>query len=108
MQISKALLVQNHPDSIWFVDSLFNVLNDEHIGWDAARAIGEIGAADNILTKRNHAIVKVYALRDMRVASVLMRFTDFICPKIFQQHASAHNAGSEFSVTCVLRFLSVI
>jgi len=57
--ISKALQIQNHPDSMWFVDSLFNVLGDEQIGWDAARAIGEIGSADKILTKRNHAIVKI-------------------------------------------------
>lgn len=59
MQISKALLIQSHPDSMRFVDRLFDVLGDEQIGWDAARAIGEIGGVDTILTRRHHAIVKV-------------------------------------------------
>jgi len=43
-----------------FVDRLFEVLGDEQIGWDAARGIGEIGSTDKILTKRNHAIIRVY------------------------------------------------
>jgi DNA repair/transcription protein MET18/MMS19 len=43
-----------------FVDRLFEVLDDEQIGWDAARGIGEIGSTDKILTKRNHAIIRVY------------------------------------------------
>jgi DNA repair/transcription protein MET18/MMS19 len=29
------------------------------VGWDAARAIGQVGTADNVLTKRNHAVIKV-------------------------------------------------
>ena len=29
------------------------------MGWDAARAIGQVGTADKELTKRNHAIIKV-------------------------------------------------
>lgn len=60
VQISKALLVQNHPDAMRFVDSIFSILGDKQIGWDAAKAIGEIGTADKILTKRNHAIIKVH------------------------------------------------
>jgi DNA repair/transcription protein MET18/MMS19 len=47
-----------------FVDRLFDVLGDQEIGWDAARAIGDICGADKILTKRHHAIVKVNIDRD--------------------------------------------
>jgi DNA repair/transcription protein MET18/MMS19 len=47
-----------------FVDRLFEVLHDQHIGWDAARGIGEIGGTDKILTKQNHAIVRVNILRE--------------------------------------------
>jgi len=42
-----------------FVDCLFEVLDDQNVGWDAARAIGEIGGPDKILTKRNHANIKI-------------------------------------------------
>jgi DNA repair/transcription protein MET18/MMS19 len=60
MQISKGLLVRGHPDAMRFVDHLFEVLGDEQIGWNAARGIGEIGSTDDILTKRNYAIIRVY------------------------------------------------
>ena len=62
IQISKALLVRNHPDAMRFVDRLFEVFGDQHVGWDAARAIGEIGGTDKILTKRNHASIRVCIL----------------------------------------------
>jgi len=42
-----------------FVDALFEAVKDGEIGWTAAKAIGEIAAADGILTKKNHAIVKI-------------------------------------------------
>ena len=43
-----------------FVGHLFELLDDEHVGWDAARAIGKIGSGgNNILTKRNHAVIRV-------------------------------------------------
>ena len=34
-------------------------LGDPNVGWDAARAIGQVGIVDNVLTKHNHAIIKV-------------------------------------------------
>jgi DNA repair/transcription protein MET18/MMS19 len=46
-----------------FVDALFEAVKDDEIGWTAARAIGEIAAADAVLTKKNHAIVKVSTIR---------------------------------------------
>lgn len=57
-QVSKALLVQNHVFSQQFTNRLFEVFDDS-INWDAARALGEVGGSDIILTKRNHATVKV-------------------------------------------------
>jgi DNA repair/transcription protein MET18/MMS19 len=61
IQISKGLLVRNHPNAMRFVDRLFEVLGDEQIGWNAARGIGEIGSTDKVLTKRNYAIIRVHS-----------------------------------------------
>jgi hypothetical protein len=58
MQISKALLVRSHPDATLFVDRLFELLEDQNVGWDAARAIGDISGPDNVLTKRNNANIR--------------------------------------------------
>jgi DNA repair/transcription protein MET18/MMS19 len=59
LQISKAVLVRNHPDFSRISDRFFEVFGGEEISWDAARAIGELGGGDNILTRRNHAVIKV-------------------------------------------------
>jgi hypothetical protein len=59
LQISRALLVRNHPEALPFVNRLFELFDDAAVGWDAARAIGQAGTADRVLTKRNHAIIKV-------------------------------------------------
>ena len=42
-----------------FVDRLFGLFEDEEVSWDAARAVGQIVAADPILTKKNHAVIRV-------------------------------------------------
>lgn len=59
--ITKGLLVRNHPSSTAFAEQLFDLFNDvdSEVAWDAARAVGEIGSADDTLTKRNHAIIRV-------------------------------------------------
>ncbi|KAI0258930.1 ARM repeat-containing protein [Gloeopeniophorella convolvens] len=57
--ISRALLVRGHRESLTFVNRLFEIFNDAEVGWDAARAIGQIGAADKVLTKPNHAVIKI-------------------------------------------------
>ncbi len=44
-----------------FRDALFEAVKDEVIGWTAAKAIGEVVAVDSVLTKKNHANVKVRA-----------------------------------------------
>ncbi|KAH9161567.1 ARM repeat-containing protein [Lactarius sanguifluus] len=57
--ISRALLVRGHPKALLFVDRLFELFGDADVGWDAARAIGQVGTVDKELTKRNHAIIKI-------------------------------------------------
>ncbi|KAH9041287.1 ARM repeat-containing protein [Lactarius pseudohatsudake] len=57
--ISRALLVRGHPKALRFADRLFELFGDADVGWDAARAIGQVGTADKELTKRNHAIIKI-------------------------------------------------
>lgn len=42
-----------------FADRLYESFDDTSISWEAAKAIGEIPKADSILTKANHAEVKV-------------------------------------------------
>ena len=59
LQISRALLVRNHPEALPFINRLFELFDDPEVGWDAARAIGQACAVDKVLTKRNHAVVKV-------------------------------------------------
>jgi len=62
--ITKALLVTGHPEGVPYAERLFDVFGDKDISWDAARAVGEIAAADKVLTKKNNAIVKIlYAQR---------------------------------------------
>lgn len=74
-----------------FVDRLFEVLGDQQVGWYAARAIGEIGGSDKILTKRNHAKIRVNVLCDPHSAELIL-LVDPLRSKIFQQHTAKHNA----------------
>jgi len=57
--LTKGLVIKGHPLSVSFRDALFEAVQDEEIGWTAAKAIGGIVATDNILTKKNRATVKV-------------------------------------------------
>ena len=41
------------------VDRLLELFDDETVSWDAARAVGKIPGTDKVLTKRNHAILRV-------------------------------------------------
>ncbi|KAJ7694662.1 Dos2-interacting transcription regulator of RNA-Pol-II-domain-containing protein [Mycena rosella] len=58
--ICKGLLVRNHPRAGAFVERLFSVFGDadKAVGAEAAKAFGELAAADGVLTKRNKAVVK--------------------------------------------------
>jgi DNA repair/transcription protein MET18/MMS19 len=73
--ISRALLVRNHPEALPFVNRLFELFDDTEVGWDAARAIGQAGTVDKVLTKRNHAIIKVLHAQ---------KYASSILPKIIQ------------------------
>ena len=51
--------MQNHQLTTQFSARVFEAFSDKSISWNAAKAIGEIAAVDPILTKRNHAVIKV-------------------------------------------------
>ncbi|EIN09656.1 ARM repeat-containing protein [Punctularia strigosozonata HHB-11173 SS5] len=57
--ITRALLIRNHSDAMVQVDVLFSLFDDQDLGWDAARAVGRVATAENVLTKRNHAISRI-------------------------------------------------
>ncbi|KAI0794485.1 ARM repeat-containing protein [Fomes fomentarius] len=57
--ITKALLVRNHAGAMRNIDRLFELFEDESVSWDAARAVGRIPGTDKVLTKRNHAVIKI-------------------------------------------------
>ncbi|TFK74969.1 ARM repeat-containing protein [Pluteus cervinus] len=70
--ISKALVVRSHPLANDFIDHLFDLFGEEGINWAAAKALGQIGSGDEVLTKKNHCIVKVLHAQRY-VAKVLPR-----------------------------------
>ncbi|KAF8825853.1 hypothetical protein HHX47_DHR6000662 [Lentinula edodes] len=64
LNISKALLVCNHAQASQFADVMFLLFDDEDIKWNAAKSFGDIVLTDTILTKQNHASIKMlYAQR---------------------------------------------
>lgn len=82
LQISRALLVRNHPEALPFVNKLFELFDDTVVGWDAARAIGQAGTVDKVLTKRNHAVIKVrFPTCDMSIL-VDLKYAGPSCPEV--------------------------
>lgn len=73
-----------------FVERLFDLLKDKEIGWEAAKALGDIVSPDAILTKDNHANVKVmrlfetYSIADQDPSKILhvQRYVSSILPKL--------------------------
>ncbi|CAL1714198.1 unnamed protein product [Somion occarium] len=57
--IAKALLIRRHSTAMSYAERLFVLFDDTEVSWDAARAIGQIVRADKVLTKRNHAVIKI-------------------------------------------------
>ncbi|TFK91443.1 ARM repeat-containing protein [Polyporus arcularius HHB13444] len=57
--LTKALLVRGHARATQNVDRLFELFVDEHVSWDAARAVGRIPGTDKVLTKKNHAVLRI-------------------------------------------------
>jgi len=59
-----------------FTERLYEAFRDENIGWDAAKALGDIINPDTILTKANHADVKVsFVDSDRPIFSTLTAIT---------------------------------
>jgi DNA repair/transcription protein MET18/MMS19 len=59
ISVTRALLVRSHPSANAFIDHLFELLDDNTVDWDAARAIGLLASEDTVLTKRNNAVLKI-------------------------------------------------
>ncbi|RPD59070.1 ARM repeat-containing protein [Lentinus tigrinus ALCF2SS1-7] len=57
--LTKALLVRGHARAMQNVDRLFELFDDEHVSWDAARAVGKVPGTDKVLTKRHHAVLRI-------------------------------------------------
>ncbi len=85
-------MVRNHPEALPFVNRLFELFDDTEVGWDAARAIGQAGTVDKVLTKRNHAVIKVrFPTHVMSILTDLnsqalhaQKYASTILPKIIQ------------------------
>ncbi|KAI0251711.1 ARM repeat-containing protein [Lactifluus subvellereus] len=87
--ISRSLLVRNHPRALPFANRLFELFDDTEVGWDAARAIGQVGTVDKVLTKRNHAVIKVlYAQK--YASSILPRIIEGIKDSTEQSRQTTH------------------
>ncbi|GJE98061.1 Dos2-interacting transcription regulator of RNA-Pol-II-domain-containing protein [Phanerochaete sordida] len=56
--MTKALQVRGHPSAQAFTDRLIELFDDNDVGWDAARAIGQVVSSDKVLTKKHHAVIK--------------------------------------------------
>jgi DNA repair/transcription protein MET18/MMS19 len=84
--VTKGLLVKGHSLSMPFRDALFEAAKDEVIGRTAAKAIGEIVAADGVLTRKNHAIVKVRFVKILWITNLLLSV--LICAEVRQSSAS--------------------
>jgi DNA repair/transcription protein MET18/MMS19 len=73
-----------------FSERLYDLLKDKEIGWEAAKALGDIVNSDTILTKENHANVKVIRLfptssiadRDQSKILYVQKYVSAILPKI--------------------------
>ena len=51
--------MRSHSSAHAFIDHLFELLDDNTVDWDAARALGLLASEDPVLTKRNAAVLKV-------------------------------------------------
>ncbi|PBK99659.1 ARM repeat-containing protein [Armillaria gallica] len=88
VHICKALLVQSHPLTLDFADRLFGVFGDESIGWDAAKAIGQVVEPGDVLSKGNHAVIKILHVQ---------RFVSKILPRIIAGANDASRLNEQIS-----------
>ncbi|KAF9269073.1 ARM repeat-containing protein [Marasmius fiardii PR-910] len=70
--VTRALMVRSHPSCNQFTNRLFDLFVDEELNWHAAKTFGDIVRIDKVLTKRNHAVIKILHTQRF-VESVLSR-----------------------------------
>ncbi|EGN92276.1 hypothetical protein SERLA73DRAFT_99542 [Serpula lacrymans var. lacrymans S7.3] len=94
--ISKALLIRNHPRVDNFIDCLFSLFVDEAINWDAGRAIGELCGGDQLLSKRNHCVVRIlYA----------QKFFVRILPRLIESAKASEASPSQVASLVAITYL---
>ncbi|TFK39917.1 Dos2-interacting transcription regulator of RNA-Pol-II-domain-containing protein [Crucibulum laeve] len=94
--MTKALLVRSHASASAFTDKLFECFGDANITWDVAKAIGEVASGDSVLTKYNHAVIRIlYA----------QKYVNAVLPRIV---TGAKNASNEKEQTASLVALTAL
>ncbi|CAE6466774.1 unnamed protein product [Rhizoctonia solani] len=64
--VTRALVVQNHVKGGEYIDNVFSLFEDPLLGRAAGKVVGEIALNnDGVLTKKNHAIVRLFALQKL-------------------------------------------
>ncbi|KAK0188708.1 ARM repeat-containing protein [Armillaria mellea] len=96
VHMCKALLVQSHPLTLDFADRLFGVFGDESIGGDAAKAIGQVVEPGDVLSKSNHAVIKILHVQ---------RFVSKILPRIIAGANDASRPNEQISSLVALASL---
>ncbi|KAL0577529.1 hypothetical protein V5O48_004470 [Marasmius crinis-equi] len=84
----KALLVRVHPLCGQFTDRLFELFAEEGINWHAAKTFGDIVSIDKVLTKRNHAVIKILHTQ---------RFVDGVLPRLISGAKNSANSHEQFA-----------
>ncbi|CAE6522908.1 unnamed protein product [Rhizoctonia solani] len=64
--VTCALVVQNHTKGGEYIDNVFSLFEDPLLGRVAGKVVGEIASNnDGVLTKKNYAIVRLFALQKL-------------------------------------------
>ncbi|CCM00251.1 uncharacterized protein FIBRA_02280 [Fibroporia radiculosa] len=84
--MTKALLVRGDAAATNYVNRLFELFDDAEISWDAARGVGSAIGTDKVLTKRNHAVIKVTSVLIMpyHIRADTDMFIDFLLPLLLR------------------------
>lgn len=95
--IAKALAVQKHPLTAKFAQRLYEAFSDSSIAWDAARALGDIAMHDSILTKANHAEIKVLYSQ---------KYAQIVLPYVID--SAANNTGEQTAPCSICGSLNIL